>query len=250
MTPARKRLRLKDPLRYERDWWEAGVSRVAGVDEVGRGPLAGPVVAAAVILPPDVFVKGVSDSKIVPSEQRAELAIAIREAAVSCGVGAGSAREIDRLGITAGTRLALRRALEHLAIEPGHVVLDGRPVRDLGWAHKAVVKADYRIHCVACASILAKVCRDALMDRLHPRHPQYGWDHNKGYATDDHRAALARFGPSPHHRRSFEGVTAAEPRGADPMLASADSLIDSLLLHDAEAQQAIHTQGVRVHHAE
>lgn len=206
MSPAHRRLRLRDPLRYEREWWEDGVSLVAGVDEVGRGPLAGPVVAAAVILPPDLFIKGVSDSKMVPPELRAELAVAIREAAVAWGVGAGSAREIDRLGITAGTRLALRRALDHLAVKPGHVVLDGRPVKELGWVHKALVKADYRVHCVGCASILAKVCRDSLMDRLHPRYPEYRWDHNKGYATDDHRAALSKYGPTKHHRRSFEGV--------------------------------------------
>jgi ribonuclease HII len=120
-------------------------------------------------------------------------------------VGAGSAREIDAFGILAATRLALRRALEHLEVLPGHVVIDGRPVRDLGWAHSAVVKADYRVHCVACASILAKVCRDDLMDRLHLRYPAYLWDHNKGYATEEHREALSRVGPSPHHRRSFLG---------------------------------------------
>jgi ribonuclease HII len=203
MTPARKKLRLRDPLRYERTRWDAGIECVAGVDEVGRGPLAGPVVAAAVVLPPDVFIRGVSDSKLVPAELRVELAQRIREAAVACGVGAASAKEIDGCGILGATRLALRRALEHLRLEPGHVVVDGRPVKDLGWAHSAVVKADYRVHCVACASILAKVCRDDLMDRLHPRYPGYLWDRNKGYATEEHRAAISRLGPSPHHRTSF-----------------------------------------------
>jgi len=206
MTPARKRLRLRDPLRYERQRWDAGIECVAGVDEVGRGPLAGPVVAAAVVLPPDLYIKGVSDSKLIEAELRTELALEIKYRALAWGVGAGSARDIDRFGITAATRLALRRALEHLRITPGHVVVDGRPVKDLGWAHTAVVKADYRVHCVGCASILAKVCRDQLMERLHSRYPQYGWDHNKGYATEDHRLALTRSGPSPHHRRSFVGV--------------------------------------------
>jgi ribonuclease HII len=135
----------------------------------------------------------------------------IRASALAWGVGAGSAREIDRLGLTAATRLALRRALQHLGIEPGHVVLDGRPVKDLGWAHAGVVKADYRVHCVACASILAKVCRDGLMGRLHARYPAYAWDRNKGYGTDEHRAALARLGPSPHHRTSFAGVEIPPP---------------------------------------
>jgi ribonuclease HII len=203
MTPARKRLRLKDPLRYERDRWDAGVEIVAGVDEVGRGPLAGPVVAAAVVLPHDVFIKGVSDSKLVPAELRVGLARTIRETALAWGVGAGSAREIDTLGILGANRLAVRRAIQHLRLEPGHIVIDGRPVKNLGVVHTAVVKADFRIHCVACASILAKVCRDELMARLHPRYPDYLWVQNKGYATEEHRAAICRVGPSPHHRVSF-----------------------------------------------
>src|SRR5688500_12134261 len=108
MTPARRRIRLKDPLRYERDWWAAGIQLAAGVAEVGRAPLAGPVVAAAVILPQDLFIQGVSDSKIVPPEQRAQLAVEIRKTALAWGVGAGSAREIDRFGLTKGTRFALQ----------------------------------------------------------------------------------------------------------------------------------------------
>jgi ribonuclease HII len=207
VTPRRRRLRLKDPLRYERDFWEQGVEWVAGVDEVGRGPLAGPVVAAAVILPPDVRVRGVSDSKQLCAEARADADAEVRRIAAAVAVGAASAAEIDALGIAAATRAALRRALDGLRLRPGHVVLDGRPVRGLGWEHRAVVKADYRIHCVACASVVAKVCRDRLMDRLHPRYPGYGWDRNKGYATEDHREAILRLGASPHHRKSFAGVS-------------------------------------------
>ena len=206
VSPRRRRLRLKDPLRYERDWWEQGVECVAGVDEVGRGPLAGPVVAAAVILPVDARVLGVSDSKLLTHEERLEVDGLVRASARAIGVGATSAAEIDRMGMTAATRLALQRALDALPVRPGHVVLDGRPVKGLGWEHKAIVKADYRIHCVACASVVAKVCRDRLMERLHPRYPGYGWDHNKGYATEDHRDALKRLGPTPHHRKSFAGV--------------------------------------------
>lgn len=206
MTPRRRRLRLKDPLRYERELWEQGIEWVAGVDEVGRGPLAGPVVAAAVILPPDVRVKGVSDSKQLSAEAREDADAEVRKVALAVAVGAASAHEIDQLGIAGATRAALKRALDALRLRPGHVVLDGRPVRNLGWEHRAVVKADYRIHCVACASVVAKVCRDRLMDRLHPRYPGYGWDQNKGYATLDHREAILRLGPSPHHRKSFAGV--------------------------------------------
>ena len=206
MTPRPRRLRLRDPLRYERDFWNEGIEWVAGVDEVGRGPLAGPVVAAAVVLPVDVRVKHVSDSKVLGAETRLEAEAAVREAALAVGVGAASAALVDALGLTGATRVALRRALEALPRRPGHVVIDGRPVRGLGWEHRAVVKADYRIHCVACASVVAKVCRDRLMDRLHPRYPGYGWDHNRGYATEDHREAIRRLGPSPHHRKSFAPV--------------------------------------------
>lgn len=213
MTPARRRLRLKDPLRYERRLWEGGVDHVAGVDEVGRGPLAGPVVAAAVILPRDVRVAAVTDSKILTPEERVEAEAAVRAAALAVGVGAASSREVDRDGITGATRSAIRRALEGLRLLPGHVVVDGRPVKGLGWEHEGVVKADFRIHCVACASVVAKVCRDRLMERLHTRYPDYGWDRNKGYGTGDHRDALGRCGPSPHHRLSFGGV-APEAEGA------------------------------------
>jgi ribonuclease HII len=209
VTPRRRRLRLKDPLRYERAFWDEGIEWVAGVDEVGRGPLAGPVVAAAVILPAGVRVQGVSDSKQLTAEARTEADAEVRRLAAAVAVGAASAAEIDTLGIAGATRTALRRALDALRIRPGHVVVDGRPVRGLGWEHRAVVKADYRIHCVACASVVAKVCRDRLMDRLHPRYPAYGWDHNKGYATEDHRDAILRVGPSPHHRKSFAGVRAS-----------------------------------------
>ena len=206
MAAFRRRLRLRDPLRYERRWWDMGTKWVAGVDEVGRGPLAGPVVAAAVILPADVRVRGATDSKALSPKARIEAEAEVRSVAVAVGLGAASAAAVDLLGITPATCAALRRALDALPIRPGHVVLDGRPVRGLGWEHDAVVKADYRIHCVACASVVAKVCRDRLMGRLHPRYPEYGWDHNRGYGTEDHREALRRLGPSPHHRRSFAGV--------------------------------------------
>lgn len=202
----RRRLRLRDPLRYERTYWDEGVPEVAGLDEVGRGPLAGPVVAAVVVLPPDTLVPDVRDSKALRPEARQEAAAAIREVALGWGIGAASAAEIDEEGIVPATGRALRRALGHLGLEPGHLVLDGRRMASLGRPHHAVVKADHRVHCVSCASILAKVCRDTLMEKLDPRYPAYGWTSNKGYGTAEHREALARVGPSPHHRRSFGGV--------------------------------------------
>lgn len=185
---------------------------MAGVDEVGRGPLAGPVVAAAVVLPPETWLPEARDSKTLPAEARPDVAAAVREAALAWGLGAASALEIDELGIVPATARALRRALAHLGLEPGHVVVDGRPVAGLGRAHDAVVKGDYRVHCVACASVLAKVCRDTLMERLDPRYPDYGWCRNKGYGTAEHLAALCRVGPSPHHRRSFARVTGGTPQ--------------------------------------
>jgi ribonuclease HII len=177
---------------------------LAGMDEVGRGPLAGPVVACAVIMPPGQrAIRGVDDSKRVPRDARERLALRIRERAVRVALGAASPREIDRYNIYHATTLAMKRALTSLGVAPDHVVLDGRPIRDLGVAHSAVVGGDGRCYSVACASIVAKVTRDRLMRRLANRYPLYGWDHNVGYATAEHLAALDRYGASPHHRASF-----------------------------------------------
>ncbi len=198
--------RLQDLLTYEAGFWSRGFSRVAGVDEAGRGPLAGPVIAAAVILPPGASVPGAQDSKILSSPRREVLAAAILERSLAVCLGAASVREIDRLNILVCTRLAMARALSRLPLPPDHVVVDGLPVAGLGWRHDAVVGGDGCVHSVACASILAKVTRDRLMKRLAVRYPGYGWETNMGYGTAEHRAALERLGPTPHHRRTFGGV--------------------------------------------
>jgi ribonuclease HII len=195
--------RLRDPLTYERGFWSRGLSRVAGVDEAGRGPLAGPVLAAAVVLPPGVSVPGARDSKTLSAVHREALAVTIMERSLAVGVGAASVREIDRLNILVCTRIAMARALSRLLFPPEHVVVDGLQVAGLGWDHEAVVGGDGHIHSVACASIVAKVVRDRLMRRLAVRYPGYGWETNMGYGTAEHRAALERLGPTPHHRRSF-----------------------------------------------
>ncbi len=195
--------RLQDLLRYEDRFWSRGLSRVAGVDEVGRGPLAGPVVAAAVILPPGSPISGARDSKTLSRQRREDLADQILARASAVGLGAASVREIDRLNILVSTGLAMNRALGRLAVSPEHVVVDGLPVSGLEWEHDAVVKGDGRIHSIACASILAKVVRDRIMVRLARRYPGYGWETNMGYGTEGHRAALERLGPTPHHRLSF-----------------------------------------------
>jgi ribonuclease HII len=177
---------------------------LAGVDEVGRGPLAGPVVACAVIMPPDQrAIAGVDDSKQLTPQERRRLAVLIRGRALAIGLGAASAREIDRINIYHASVLAMRRALSRLVVQPHHVVVDGNPLRTLGVAHRAVVGGDGRCYSVACASIIAKVTRDRLMQSLAVRHPAYAWGNNMGYATAEHLAGLDRQGVSPHHRRSF-----------------------------------------------
>jgi ribonuclease HII len=212
LTSAQKRARagkrrLQKLLEIERGFWGRGVDRVAGIDEVGRGPLAGPVVAAAVIMPPNCSICGADDSKRLTAKQRDQLALEIRATAWAVGIGAASAREIDRINILRATALAMRRAVSRLPFEPEHLLVDGRPVPELGLERQtAVIDGDQRVHAIACASIIAKVCRDRLMQRLAARYPGYGWDHNKGYGTAEHRDAIVRFGPTPHHRRSFQPV--------------------------------------------
>lgn len=177
---------------------------IAGVDEVGRGPLAGPVVACAVIMPPDArAIRGVDDSKALTALQRVRLAKLIRERALAIGVGAASVREIDRLNIYHASTLAMRRALGRLSVAPDHVLIDGKAIRSLTIPHTAVVHGDARCFSIACASIIAKVTRDRLMHALGKRYPAYRWGQNVGYATADHVAGLADAGITPHHRRSF-----------------------------------------------
>ena len=198
--------RLQNPLSYEERFWSRGFSRVAGVDEVGRGPLAGPVVAAAVILPPGTSIPGARDSKALSKARREALSEEIIQGAAFYGLGAASVGEIDRLNILVATRLAMTRALAQLPDRPDHVVVDGLPMKGLGWEHDAVVGGDGKVHSIACASILAKVVRDRLMASLALRYPGYGWETNMGYGTAQHREALERMGPTPHHRLTFGGV--------------------------------------------
>jgi ribonuclease HII len=177
---------------------------IAGVDEVGRGPLAGPVVACAVIMPPDTrAIRGVDDSKRLTAAQRERLAATIRERALAVALGAASVREIDEVNIYKATVLAMRRALGKLPVVPDHVIVDGKPIRTLGVAHTAVVGGDGRCYSVACASIVAKVTRDRLMRALARRYPQYHWERNAGYGTPAHLEGLWRHGACVHHRRAF-----------------------------------------------
>lgn len=180
---------------------------LAGVDEVGRGPLAGPVVACAVVMPPDaIAIRGVDDSKKLDGPEREKLAKRIRERALAVAVGAASVREIERLNIYHASVLAMRRALGRLRVTPDHVLVDGNPVRTLGREHTAVVGGDACCHSIACASIVAKVTRDRLMRLLAVRHPHYRWETNAGYGTPDHLAGLAAQGITRHHRRTWMAV--------------------------------------------
>lgn len=188
----------------ERSLWDDGALRVAGVDEAGRGALAGPVVAAAVILPPDRAYP-FRDSKTVPPRRRALLAEQVREVALACAVGMAGADEIDAIGILNATKNAARRALDALALAPDALVTDYLPLA-YGVPEVTPPRADALSYQVAAASILAKVTRDELMVALHHEHPAYGFDRHKGYAAPSHLAALARIGPCSAHRRTFGRV--------------------------------------------
>ena len=194
-------------LQREIAFWQAGGGLVAGVDEAGRGPLAGPVVAAAVVFPLNVKpIRGLRDSKLLVPARRARLAVVVRLRAVAVGIGAASVREIDRLNIRRASIIAMQRALAHLAVRPTHILVDGLPIPELGQPHEAIVDGDVHCQSIAAASVIAKTVRDRLMERLASRHPRYLWASNKGYGTPEHLAALAEFGFTPHHRKSFAPV--------------------------------------------
>jgi len=188
--------------------WNEGRSIVAGVDEAGRGPLAGPVVAAAVVFPVGMkAIRGLRDSKQLIPVKRERLAAVVRARAIAVGVGAASVREIDRLNIRRATILAMQRALARLHVVPAGVLVDGLPLPELGCAHEAIVDGDVFCQSIAAASVIAKTVRDRLMRLLAQRHPEYAWADNKGYGTPEHLDALTLFGATRHHRTSFEPVS-------------------------------------------
>ncbi|MGH7088864.1 MAG: ribonuclease HII [Stellaceae bacterium] len=186
---------------------------MCGVDEAGRGPLAGPVVAAAVILDrrrlPRALRDGLDDSKRLAPEAREEYFALLRRSAVAIGVGAASAREIDRINILRATLAAMGRAVAALGLQPAVALVDGNVPPALPCAVETVVGGDGLSLSIAAASVIAKVTRDRLMRRLALRYGGYGWEHNVGYATEEHRAAILRLGASPHHRRTFGSVQLA-----------------------------------------
>lgn len=201
---------------------------------MGRGPLAGPVVACAVIMPADArAIRGVDDSKALSGGTRETLAARIQQRCVSLALGAASVNEIDRINIYHASVLAIRRAVMRLGVRPDHVLVDGNPIRTLGIEHTAVVRGDACCHSIACASIVAKVTRDRLMRALAQRHPHYRWETNAGYGTPDHHAGLASHGLTAHHRRSFSPVqrlalalTVAPPAEAPALAAALQDVFD------------------------
>ncbi len=188
--------------------WDAP-GLVAGVDEAGRGPLAGPVVAAAVILDELHPIKGLADSKQLSAARRAALYDEIRAKALCCSVAEASVQEIDSLNILQATMLAMRRAVQGLRLKPAKVLVDGNRLPPLDVLAEAIVQGDAKVQAISAASILAKVTRDRLLEDLHAQHPQYGFDRHKGYGTAQHLAALREHGPLPVHRRSFAPVAEA-----------------------------------------
>lgn len=202
-----------------------GFVHVAGVDEAGRGCLAGPVVAGAVVLDPDRYVARIADSKVVPADERERLFESITRAAVAWSVAIVDAAEIDRINIHRASLQAMRRAVAGLVPLPGFVLVDGFRIPDLVMPQRAIAGGDRRSTVIAAASIVAKVTRDRLMCELHARDPRYGFDRHKGYATREHLDAVARFGYSAIHRRTFRPSTlfdaaCDEASGGPPVPAS------------------------------
>jgi ribonuclease HII len=183
-----------------------GLSRIAGVDEAGRGPLAGPVVAAAVVLPPRLRLEGLDDSKVLSARKREELLPRIQDCALAWSVQEASAARIDELNILRATLEAMRAAVAEIGAVPDGLIVDGTHGIGAGLPEMAIPYGDSLCACVAAASIVAKVTRDRIMERLTELYPGYGFERNKGYATREHLSALIRLGPCPEHRRSFGPV--------------------------------------------
>ncbi len=197
---------VPDMLWFERRLRAAGVEYIAGIDEAGRGPLAGPVVAAAVVLPPDCDLPGVTDSKKLSARRREQLFVPIRRQALAVGVGIVDAAQIDRLNILQATLVAMTQALERLKVTPGHLLVDGITPVPVSIAQQTIKQGDSRSLSIASASIIAKVVRDRMMLVYDKRYPQYGFAAHKGYGTAAHRQAIAACGPCELHRKTFAGV--------------------------------------------
>lgn len=195
--------RLERIIAFEQNAWAEGYCFVAGLDEAGRGPLVGPVVAAAVILKPDMDFTGIDDSKKLSAEQRERLYDVIINEAVAYGIGSADHTEIDSINILNATKLAMTRALSAMEIKPDYLLLDALRLPNIELPQKDIIKGDSKSVSIAAASILAKVSRDRMMLELSKKYPEYGFESNKGYGTDVHYKAIRAYGLIPEHRRSF-----------------------------------------------
>jgi len=191
---------------FEKEALNKGYRFVAGVDEAGRGPLAGPVVSSAVILPVGFSDHGITDSKKLSPKKRQALFPVIMENGLAVSTGIATHGEIDEINILQASLLSMKRAVEKLLPMPDYLLIDGKFTIDSTIGQQAIVKGDQRSISIAAASIIAKVTRDSIMEELHVRYPEYGFDRHKGYPTKAHKEAIVRFGPSPVHRYSFKGV--------------------------------------------
>src|ERR1043166_2596908 len=201
-----ERLRLDSMLNFERVLWKSGIKAIAGVDEVGVGPLAGPVVAAAVIFPPGTELAGIDDSKRLDPEQRSKMEVAIKAKATAIGIGSADVGDIDRLKIYHAALLAMRRAVEGLPLPPEHVLTDARTIPGVSIPQNSFFKGDGINFSIAAASIIAKTYRDRLMEDLDRKYPGYGFAQHKGYSTPEHQNAIRGLGPCPIHRMSFQFI--------------------------------------------
>lgn len=192
-----------DWLEFEKEALAKGYKSVCGVDEAGRGPLAGPVCAAAVILPEGVIIDGVNDSKKLSEKKRESLFDVIREQALSYSIAYATVGEIEEINILNATMLAMRRAIDGLEIKADYAMIDGNKIPPLDIDAECIVKGDAKSMSIACASILAKVSRDRLLYKYAEEYPMYGFDKHKGYGTKVHREAILKYGPCPYHRKSF-----------------------------------------------
>ena len=196
-------LRLQAMWEIEHSLFDKGYNVIAGVDEAGRGPLAGDVYAAAVILPPNICVEGLNDSKKISEKKREKLFDEIKEVALAYAVATASVAEIDEFNIRNATYIAMNRAIEALQIKPDYVIVDGDCIKECNYPHECVVKGDARSLSIAAASILAKVSRDRKMLEMAEKYPEYGFEKHKGYGTKVHIEALKEFGASEIHRKTF-----------------------------------------------
>lgn len=195
--------RIQDLLKIENELFEEGYQLVAGVDEAGRGPLAGPVMAAVCILPKGFDLPGLNDSKKLTEKKREYLFHKIKEQAIAFSLGSATSIEIDTLNVLQATKLAMMRAIDHLEVTPDYLLIDGKDRLNTPLLHKTVIGGDGLSASIAAASILAKVARDELMYEAHELYPEYHFDLHKGYGTKIHLEAIKRFGPCPIHRKSF-----------------------------------------------